>query len=280
MFRTVLSVTSKASATLIAVGSFASVHAAIVTWDGSAGDGLWNTDANWTNDTTPDTKPGVGDTVFISDGSTVLFAANLSVPNLDITLSNNSTLNNNAGNLDMGAGITVTVESGSTVGGADTWRARNFVFDDGAIASSAFDFVIRDVYSPDFTFNLGETGFTTLTPRRMLAWSGFATDMPGATFAVDFENYNGGVQTIDLMDFGNALSLTDTQFQAATHSFTNLGDYEANLSFDETGDIIQLNITAVPEPSSAALIGLGAFALILRRKGLIAAKRRCLMANE
>jgi hypothetical protein len=215
-------ITLTVAATLIALGSFASVHAATVSWDGSAGDGLWSTDANWTNDTTPDTKPTADDTVIINNAGLVNVDVNLA-SGLDITVSGSSTLNSTSGGREMGAGTTVTIGSGATLDSSvdNNWRARNFVFDDGAIGASGWlSFYVRDVYSPSLTFNLGATDFTTMTARRMLAWNNYNTDMPAATFAVDFDNYTGGVQTIDLIDFQDT-GMTDAQLQLSTHTFLN-----------------------------------------------------------
>ena len=76
------------AATLIALGSFASVHAATVTWDNGGADGLWGTATNWDGDAVP----GDDDTVIINNGNTVNFSGNILANNLNITLSGGSDL--------------------------------------------------------------------------------------------------------------------------------------------------------------------------------------------
>jgi hypothetical protein len=219
-----------------------STQAGTVTWDGGGGDTNWNTAANWDSGTVP----AANDTVIIDNAGTVNVDVNLA-SGLDVTVSGSSTLNSTSGAREMGAGTTVRIESGATLDSSPdrNWRVRNFVFDDGAIGHAGWlSFYVRDVYTPSFTFNLGATDFTTMTARRMLAWNNYTTDMPAATFAVDFANYTGGVGTIDLIDFQNT-NMTDAHLQLSTHIFLNDARYTANLSFDETNDIIQVNVTAV-----------------------------------
>lgn len=241
--------------------------AGIVNWTGAANDGQWNNDSNW--DTA--SAPGANDTVFINNAGIVnTFGL---AAGLDITVTGSSTLNaGGSSDFDMGAGTTVRIGSGATLDSAvdRNWRAENFVFDDGAIGASGWlSFYIRPQYNPSFTFNLGATGFTKMDARRMLAWNNYTDDMPSATFAVDFANYTGGAQTIDLIDFQDT-GMTDAHFQLSTHSFLNDAGYTANLSFDEANDIIQLNITAIPEPATLTLlVASSGVMLVLRRRLLM-----------
>ena len=241
-----------------------SSHADLVTWNGGGGTNLWNTAANWDTGNVP----AADDTVIINNAGTVNVDVDLA-SGLDVTVSGSSTLNSTSGGREMGAGTTVTIGSGATLDSSvdNNWRARNFVFDDGAIGASGWlSLYVRDVYTPSFTFNLGASGFTKMNVRRMLAWNNYTTDMPAATFAVDFENYTGGVGTIDLIDFQNT-DMTDAHLQLSTHTFPNSDGYTATLSFNETDDIIQLNVLAVPEPSALALLvgGLGVITGLRRR---------------
>ncbi len=257
---------SLTAAALMAAGSFASVHAATVTWDGSEANGTWSDGLNWDSGTVP----AASDTVIINNGDTVNVDVTLA-GGQNITVSNGSTLNNNSSSFANGA--TITFESGATIDSAEdkNWYldgGANFVFEDGAIGAGAWlSIYTRSDFNGGLTFNLSETGFTKMDARRLMAWTDYTTDMPGTTFTVDMASYTGGVGTIALMDFGADTGLTDAQFQLSNLVVANAGGYTANLSFDEANDIIQLNVTAIPEPSVFALLsGALAFGCVMLRR--------------
>ena len=90
-------------------------------------------------------------------------------------------------------------------------------------------------------------------------------------FTVDLTNYTAGAATITLIDWdtdANDALTSQALLDAANQSFIPGAYTGSALTWDEDTTSIQLNITAIPEPSSAAaLFGLvGAFAMIQRRK--------------
>ncbi len=233
-------------------------QAATVTWDGDAADGLWDTATNWDGDTVP----GAGDDVIISNGDTV--TGTTFNGNYTVTLSGNSTLAD--GGVWRAGTTTVTVESGSTLGSGGFWDLNNATlnFKDGAAVNMGF---WEHKNTNVFNFELGAAGFTTLTPGNLTEGAPPAIT---TTYSVDMANYTGGTGVIDLVDFGgDSTGLTNAIFTGGGQyvlAVNNAGSYTAALQWDDATDKVQLNITAVPEPSSAALLGLGGLALILRRR--------------
>ena len=254
---------------LLGVLPMAAQSAQTVTWDGSAADGLWATGTNWTGSVTSDIVPATGDIVNISNGDTVTSITNTIPTNLQINLTGNSTLTRPDSVIRMN-GATVTVGSGSGLTGNGFWDLGNasFTFEDGAIVTAG-NWELKGANS--FTFNLSSTGFTALTPGTFRNDGNNpatpATLISDDTFAVDMTNYTGGTGIITLMDSAaDAEGMDNTAFQDAILQVNNAGGYTANLQWNDTDEAIELNITAVPEPSTTALIGLGGLALILRRR--------------
>ena len=81
----------------------------------------------------------------------------------------------------------------------------------------------------------------------------------GSTFRFDFLN-TGVIGTFVLVDWAD---LATTSFSAADFSYTNLG---GGLSGNFAINGSKLEFTTVPEPSAFALLGLGVFVLIQRRR--------------
>ena len=101
--------------------------------------------------------------------------------------------------------------------------------------------------------------------------SGTLTFAAGSIFEIKLENTNVGIEIDNGAYF--LIGSDDISGPLPTLNLTNFeADQEANsfLSFDTTNADVSLQglylTVAVPEPSSAALIGLGGFALILRRR--------------
>ena len=263
-----------AAATLIALGSFASVHAATVTWDnnGGAGDNEWGTATNWDPAT-----PTAGDTVIINNGDTVNIAGNAlnnSGAGLDVRVSGSDlTFTGVPGAFQFNMnGASISLDGTSSFsGGANYIRLYNgagFVLEDGATVN------MRDLEinggGGSLTFGLeGSDPFNTIVGFSNLYFSGGVTDaIDNTAFVVDFDGYTGGAQTFDLIDWsdGSAAGLTEAIFNTANFSFLNGTGYEGStFNWNDTTNTVSLTV-AVPEPSSAALIGLGGFALILRRR--------------
>ena len=244
-----------------------------VTWTGGGANDLLTTAANWN---APDNKaPITNDTLLINNGDTVQHTSHLA-NNLTINLEGSALDNTGLGAIRLN-NATINVDAASTLSGA-FWDldGASIVFEDGAQANMSF-WEQKDLNS--FTYQLGAYDFTTLTPGAFrIGTGGLTGDIANATYIADFSNFsnwslsNLGSNSITLMDFtnGGGPSLTDLQFQEATFSYLNMGANIENEMFvwDNTAKSITLtfDITAVPEPSSTALLGLGGLALMLRRK--------------
>jgi len=219
-----------------------------VTWDAGGGDGEWKTGNNWTGG--PENQaPVANDTVVISNGDTVSYdtSTGQSLPgSLTVNLSGNSTLTASGGAIRLN-NATITVGAGSTLTstGGTHWDLddADITFEDGAICT------IDDWENKDdntFTFNLGASGFTTLTPNRFLFGNGSKSwDFANTTYTVDMAAYTGGTGTITLVNYttdaqgrGN-----DANFQTATLNVLNRGDFTGSyLSWDDTEEAIVLNV--------------------------------------
>ena len=254
---------SSLSATL-ALAIAATAPAATVIWDGGGGDTDWNNAANWGGDN-PDTLPAAGDTVIIGSGNTVAKENNL--PG-GITLNLDGVLTNaGLGAIRMN-GATITVGStGEMAGGFWDLDDATITFENGA-KYTAGHWENKDVNA--FTFELGASGFSTLTPANFWIGAG-ATHNPGsivnASYTVDMAAYAGGTGVITLVDYGtDNASMDNATFQTATLNVINAGGYTANLQWNETTEAVELNVTGIPEPSSVLLLGLGGVALAWRRR--------------
>jgi hypothetical protein len=215
-----------------------------VTWDAGGGDGLWSTAANWTGG--PDNAvPVANDTVIISNGDTVTSIINSMPANVTVNLTGSSTLTRPSSVIRLN-NATINVASGSGLTGAGFWDLddADITFDDGAVATMA-NWEQKDINT--FTFNLGASGFSTLTPTSFLIGGG-ATHNPGniqyATYTVDMANYTGGTGTITLVDFVNDFaSMNNTKFQTATLNVLNSGVHSGSyLAWDDATESIVLNI--------------------------------------
>ena len=238
---------------IVAISLCTTSTAAIITWDGDAPDGLWITPTNWDGNAVP--QPN--DDVIINNGDVVTtngLGPTENLPaDLSIILSGNSTLDSLARVVRLN-GADLTVASGSTLTG-NFWDLNNgtLTFEDGAIATMNN---WEQKGTNDFTFVLGSSGFTTLTPRRF-RFGGGAT-IADAIYNVDMGAYTGGTGVITLADFLLSGSMSNATFQGAGGlNILNAGNYVANLQWNDATRAIELNVTGiVPEPGTWAVFAL------------------------
>ena len=242
-----------------------------VTWTGGGANNLLSNGDNW------DAADGKGpinyDTLVINNGDTVAhnnslpFAATIDLVGSELTTEGGVIRLNNS---------TINVDAASTLsGGFWDLGGASIIFEDGAQANMA-NWEQKDLNS--FTYQLGAYDFTTLTPGAFRIGNGGLTgDIANATYIADFSNFsnwslsNLGSNSITLMDFtSDGAGMDNAQFQSATFDYINMGANIENAAFawDNSLEAITLtfDITAVPEPSSTALLGLSGIALMLRRK--------------
>lgn len=238
--------------------------AATVTWDGGAGDGLWNSATNWSGDA----LPASNDTIIINNGDTVIFENEGNLPNnSNITLSGNSALRDSS--VIRLNSATITIESGSSLTGDGFWDLNNATlnFKDGATANME-SWEQKGINT--FNFELSAGGFTALTPKRFFIGDGVILgDIANATYTVDMAAYTSGTGTIVLVDFNTDFSNMDnTTFQKAGGlNITNAAAYSGSyLQWNDTTEAIELVV--VPELSGYTLIAgfLALLTVMLRRR--------------
>lgn len=154
-------------------------------------------------------------------------------------------------------GATVFVGSGSALTGGSfgfDLNNGNVTFEDGAsFGNTSWENKGTNV----FTFEFGATGFTTLTPGTFRIGNTFS--MADATYQIDFEDFNGaaGDYNFTIIDYeSDATNTTVAGWEASTERFLNATNIEnADLSWDDATDTVNLSFTVVPEPSTYALLG-------------------------
>jgi len=221
------------------------LNAAYVTWDGGAGDGLWTSAANWSQDT----APAAGETISISGGVTVT-GPNGNLPSgCTVNLSGNSTLTSTIGATRLN-GATINVASGSTLTSAvNKWfdlNAGTVTFEDGAV--NTVHYWEHKGYNT-FGFTLSATGFTTLTPAVLRSGSNgsFAATWEHATFNIDVSNYDiANGETITLMDFGSHAANFNGTFNPTVNITRGAARLDATLSFDTGTSKLILTLTDEP----------------------------------
>lgn len=216
------------------------------TWTG--GNANWKVDGNWSSGS----QPGAGEFVVIGSGNTVTYDGGGNLPN-SLNIELDGTLTNSGQGAIRLAGSTIEVGSTGELAG-DFWDlgGGTLIFDDGAKASMGN---WEQKGTNVFQFNLGTSGFTTLTPGTLRndgnnVGETLAEKMAKSTYVVDFTNYTGGAATITLIDYSSdASGLDDATFQNANFSYPNLDpSLSAALQWNDTDDSIELVISSATTP--------------------------------
>ncbi|MGB0774497.1 MAG: PEP-CTERM sorting domain-containing protein [Akkermansiaceae bacterium] len=266
--------------TILAITSLGvgATQAASVAWDNTSTDGKWLTPANWD----ADTLPASSDDVTISNGDTVDYVAgaDLSVTGGgSITVTGGSALKTDQGNWSQFNNGSVTLDNGTftrTAGG-------NLVlgFDSSntiavGMSNSSNLTVGGELWFGRNVANTGVTASLTISDSTVAANGGVGIWFWNS----DNNNYNLNVVGIGSSIQGR-LGYEATNGGGANNSATweslwTLGILQHNGSsagafadhFETTGTAGNTNytLTAIPEPSSTALLGLGGLALVLRRR--------------
>ena len=173
--------------------------------------------------------------------------------------------------------------SGAISFGVDRYAAVSFTTGDLATQMSSIEFNIREGYQTSTVALYDASGSTPGTS--MQSWD-YTPTAANTTVAVDASNFNLSANTTYFLVFSSTHSGGPPNIAATNRPDETVGDvglvgsgwsignihyisddsgvswYEVDTS---TGQI-QINVTAVPEPSSVALLGLGAVGFLLRRR--------------
>ena len=218
-------------------------HAQISFDDGAAGDSNWTSADNWD----PNGVPGTGNTITIGSGFTVDYDTSGNLPG-STTLIVDGTLSVTSTGVLRANGADITVSSTGELTAATSGKFYDMnnatvTFQDGAQFTQG---VWENKGTNTFNFELGTTGFNTLTPTQ-LSVSGGNANISNATYNVDLNNYSGGTQTLSLVDYTNTSTMTDAVFQtAAGLNAVNTGStYSASLAWNDSTSAIEASIEAI-----------------------------------
>ena len=265
----------------IALSCTMPTHAATLTWDGGGGDTDWSNGLNWDTNT----APTAGDTMVIGGSAVVDFNTNftssLSNGQVVINISNTAQLNLNGGVLNFADGNANTSPLNigndavlNITGGDHNLYGRVDIFGEGTIrvTGDAATIDLRQLVKSGgpntFEFIFDDTGVSSLDYYSYFNPANQILYVDGSAY---FDAYSGpyvpGGTQFNLI---NTTNLFDGEFQASNITIVGLGEegntgYGYILTQDQASDDIFITVF-VPEPSSAALLGLGGVALMLRRK--------------
>ena len=220
----------------------AASQGATVSWDGGGSDANWSTADNWDgNGSGTGGIPGGNDTVTIATGDSVISDIGTWPGGLTVTLSggsdlaqSGSALRLNSANLHVGPGSTLS-------GGFWDLSGADITFENGAAATMSS---WEQKFNNTFTFELGPTNFTTLTPGTLHVPAHHNTTMSNATYIVDMTNYAGGPGVITLLDFTtDGAGVTPEKFLWSTRIVTNGAEYpKSTITWNDALSSVQLNV--------------------------------------
>ena len=203
--------------------------------------------------------------VFTATGLTIQNTGTVNLTDDALTLPQTSTNNNGVGAdgvLNINAGGTLSISGGTQIFNERSTINGTFQVD-GSAATIRMNQIGGGSGNFDFIFDSG--GISTITGDLGFSWLGIAS----TTVFVNGAAVAGTAASYTLFN-GNAAGNTPS---AGNFTIAGLGAEGVGWTLDITNnasgganDTVVLNVIAVPEPSSTALLGLGGLALILRRR--------------
>ena len=226
--------------------------------------------------------------VYIDQGPTVFLTHDQTIGSLTVQRGAVKT-----GTLDLNtASTTLTVAGTATIGSLGNSALGTLDISGGSISVGG-----ATTFNTNGVLNISDGSFSgagTTMNGLMTISGGAMTDTGTSLFgSVSTVNFDFGGLDGSLMSSWDAADYTITSgaqlnllglssvgtgtYDLVTYSGTRTGDYDGSYSVTGLGaglvgtveydaDSMYLNVAAVPEPSSAALLGLGGLALILRRR--------------
>lgn len=270
----------KTTTTILAVVSLgiSAAQAVTVVWDGGGGGGdlSWQTGTNWDTDIVP----ASADDITIGNGEAVTYTpgGDLTIDGGSLAISGGSSWSQTAGNwsrLNNGSMTlnngTFTRAGGNLVMGFDSDNTFSTSLTNSAINLGGelwFGHNATDRTNQVISLTLNSSSIDANGSVGIWLWN---TDASGNTFTIDV---NGAGSSIEgrvgrRNSEGSNNSVTwETLWDEGILQTNggNSGVFSDHFATSGTAGTVEYTLTVVPEPSSAALLGLGGLALILRRR--------------
>ena len=249
--------------------SLTTAQAAIITWDGGAGNDNWAIGTNWVGDTAP-VDTGLGDSVILNTTGHV----DTSLLGVDFTIQNNQSITVGSSGTELileGSSSRLVVGDGGTLD-IDFMRTRFanggiLEIEAGATTVSIDSFGTAAIGT--LQFNADAAGVKAITSNDF-TMAQLNSEIRYWNLDVNLTDYNVANGDIVLVDYATSITGTFVEKAAFGQTITFTSGWTADIDYAYDiggGDLgIALINVAVPEPSSTTLLGLGGLALILRRR--------------
>lgn len=284
-----------AATAILASASF--THAATISFDNGNADNNWAVGLNWSTNTVPNTGSDAAVVALVNNN----FVANVSssVPNVaTLRIGNNSlggtvniqtggsliattatqvaTANLSSGTLNITGGTlsaallqvaanTATATTGSVniTAGSLTWTNASV----GTQGTGTIDISGNSATVSGSSLTLGSGGSLAFTLNSIgvsqISLVGLFSINAASKLDVDLLAYTGGSATLTLVDTASTLT---GAFTSGNITLATPSGYTANILQDAPNGLVQLQITAVPEPNVSALLGGLGLLLLARRR--------------